>query len=216
MRLKKSSFVVLGLIVVPILIYWLLSYSKQNFKSLPFYGERFVADESKPLDTTYYAVPDFNLIAQTGESISQKNLAGHIYIANFFFASCENVCPKMNAKVETVYNSLKEFSEIKFISHTVDPANDSVAVLKEYAQKFHADPSIWYFVTGTKEDIYKAGQGYLLPVSIEDKSVDHSQQLILVDKEKHIRGIYDGLDDLEIRRLKEDVKMLLYDYHERK
>jgi protein SCO1/2 len=106
---------------------------------------------------------------------------------------------------------LAEYPQVKFISHTVDPENDSAAVLAQYATKFKAKAGIWYFVTGSKDDIFKAGQGYLLPVSIEDKTIDHSQQLILVDQNRHIRGIYDGLDDKDIRRIKEDIKVLLYD-----
>ncbi len=215
MNTKRTFYIVLGLIVVPILVYWILHQGKQRFNTLPYYGERIEPDGDKVKDTIYYSVPDFKLISQTGDTISGKDLDGYIYIANFFFASCKDVCPKMNAKVETAYQKLKEYSEVKFISHTVDPENDSVPVLAAYAKKFHADPKIWYFVTGSKDAIYKAGQGYLLPVSIEDKSVDHSQQLILVDKEKHIRGIYDGLNDYDLERLEGDVKVLLFKYHEK-
>lgn len=214
-RKSYTFYIALGLIVVPILIFLIFNQGKQNFNSLPFYGERIEPDGVQQKDTIYYAVPDFSLVNQLGDTVTQKNLDGYIYIANFFFASCEDVCPMMNAKVQTVYEKLKEFSEVKFISHTVDPENDSVSVLHEYAARFKADPAIWYFVTGSKEAIFQTGQGYLLPVSIEDKTIDHSQQLILVDKEKHIRGIYDGLDDVEIQRLKDDVKVLLYDYHNR-
>lgn len=213
-RNKKTFYIALGLIVVPILVLLIFNQGKQNFNSLPYFGER-IPPEGDRKDTLYYEVPDFHLVNQKGDTVSQKDLNGYIYIANFFFASCEDVCPMMNAKVETVYNKLKEFSEVKFISHTVDPLNDSVPVLREYAERFHADPTIWYFVTGAPDDLFEAGRGYLLPVSHEDKTIDHSQQLILVDKEKHIRGIYDGLSDADIKRLKEDVKVLLYDYHYR-
>ncbi|OFY93535.1 MAG: hypothetical protein A3K10_01840 [Bacteroidetes bacterium RIFCSPLOWO2_12_FULL_31_6] len=121
----------------------------------------------------------------------------------------------MNAKVETVYSKIKEqkFSEIKFLSITVDPENDSVSVLSEYSKKFNADPSIWYFATGTQQDVFKTGQGFLVPVSKEDTTIDHSQQLLLIDKEKHIRGIYNGLDEVELSRLKDEIKVLLYEYH---
>lgn len=214
MKNKKSFYIALGLIVVPILVFWVFNKGKQNFHTLPYYGER-IPPEGTQKDTVYYTVPDFNLIGQTGDTITQKNFNGYIYIANFFFASCKDVCPAMNAKVAAVYDNLKEFAEIKFLSTTVDPDNDSVPVLWEYAKRFKADPKIWYFTTGSHEDIFKAGQGYLLPVSIEDETVDHSQQLILVDKQKHIRGIYDGLDDVDIKRLKEDVKVLLYEYHKK-
>ena len=124
----------------------------------------------------------------------------------------------MNAKVATVYSKIKDqnFSEIKFLSITVDPENDSVPVLSAYAKKFKADPSIWYFTTGTADDVFNTGQGFLVPVSKEDKTIDHSQQLILIDKQKHIRGIYDGLDEVELSRLKDEIKVLLYEYHNNK
>ncbi len=211
MKNKKTFLLALGLIVVPILVFYVLNSGKQNYNTLPYIGERIPPNGNDIKDTVYYSVPDFDLIDQTGNHISQKDLDGSIYIANFFFASCPDICPKMNAKVATVYQALKEFIDIKFISHTVDPENDSALVLAEYAKQFTDDNTRWYFVTGSPESIFKAGQSYLLPVSMEDKTVDHSQQLILVDKQKHIRGIYDGLDDIDIKRLKEDVKVLLYD-----
>lgn len=213
---KRNSLIALGLIVVPMLIFWLLNQGKQNFHTLPYYGEKYVADAQHPDDTTYYTVSGFSLIDQSGDSFTNQDLDGYIYIANFFFASCQDVCPRMNAKVETIYHTLKEFSEIKFVSHTVDPEHDSIPILHDYSKKFNADPAIWHFVTGSKQAIYNVGASYLLPVSIEDTTIDHSQQLILIDKEKHIRGFYDGLEDLDIKRLKEDVKVLLYDYHTRK
>ena len=214
MKKKNASYLALGLIVAPLLIYFLLRQGKQTYHSLPFYGEKVVPDNSKPEDTLYYVIPDFKLLAQNGDTITSKNLDGHIYIASFFFASCRDICPKMNSNISIAYNRLKEYPEIKFVSHTVDPEHDSVPILAEYGKRFGADPKIWYFLTGSRDDILKAGQGYLLPVSMEDRTVDHSQQLILVDKEKHIRGIYDGLEEAEIDRLKDDVKVLLYKYHE--
>jgi protein SCO1/2 len=211
MKNKRIVITALGLIVVPILIFYIFNAGKQTYNSLPYLGERIAPDGVNIKDTIYYSIPEFKLLAHTGDTITNANFDGNIYVANFFFASCKDVCPKMNAKVETIVTKLAEYPQVKFISHTVDPENDSVATLALYAQRFKAAPSTWYFVTGTKEDIFKAGQGYLLPVSIEDKTIDHSQQLILVDQKRHIRGIYDGLDDKDIRRIKEDIKVLLYD-----
>jgi protein SCO1/2 len=213
---KKSFFLALGLVVVPLLVLWLLNLGKQNFNSLPFVGERIPPDGITIKDTIYYTVPSYSFVDQNGNMVSDKDFENHIYVANFFFASCEDICPMMNAKLATVYDKMNEFSELKFLSITVDPENDSVAVLNDYAKKFKANAEIWKFVTGSNDAIFKAGQGFLLPVSIEDKTIDHSQQLILVDKEKHIRGFYDGLDDTEIKRLKEDIKVLLYDYSEQR
>lgn len=211
MRSNKVIFTVLGLIAVPILIFYIFNAGEQRFNSLPYLGERIEPNGADIKDTIYYTVPDFKLIAHTGETITNSNTDGNIYIANFFFASCKDVCPKMNAKVETILTKLAEYKNVKILSHTVDPENDSVPVLAEYAKKYKAGPGQWYFLTGNKDAIFKVGQGYLLPVSIEDKTIDHSQQLILVDQKRHIRGIYDGLDDKDIKRIKEDIKVLLYD-----
>ena len=218
MKIKKSFIIAISVIIIPVLIFFVGTAGKQNFRHLPFFGERIEPNGTDVKDTIFYSVPDFKLISQTGETITQKTFDNKIYIANFFFASCKDVCPKMNAKVETVYSKIKEqkFSEIKFLSITVDPKNDSIPVLSAYAKKFNADPSIWYFATGTPNDIFKAGQGFLLPVSMEDKTIDHSQQLLLIDKEKHIRGIYNGLDEVELLRLKDEIKVLLYEYHNHK
>jgi protein SCO1/2 len=213
---KKTFVLALGLIAVPLLVLWVLSLGKQNFNSLPYIGEKIPPDGVNVKDTIYYEVPAFSFTDQEGKLFTEKEFDNYVYVANFFFASCKDVCPAMNAKLATVYEKMKEFSEVKFLSITVDPENDSVPVLAEYAKRFKADPTIWKFGYGTEEAVFKAGQGFLLPVSIEDQTIDHSQQLILVDKSRHIRGMYDGLDDTEIKRLKEDIKVLLYEYSQQR
>lgn len=210
---RRDFYIAAGVIVVPVLLIFTCHLGRQKMKHLPIYGEK-IAPETAGQDTIYYQVPDFHVTDQTGAPISQKNFTGSIYVANFFFASCKDVCPKMNKKVQKVYDTAKEYAEVKFISFTVDPENDSVPVLAGYAKRFEADPKIWHFVTGSKDDIFKAGQGFLLPVSKEDKTIDHSQQLLLIDKQNRIRGIYDGLEDAEVKRLGDEIKVLLYEYHE--
>jgi protein SCO1 len=222
MKNKKSFFIALGLLVVPIVIYWVLSLANHTFSGLPYYGER-IPPEGNQKDTIYYTVPDFKLVSQFGDTITHASIGERIYIANFFFARCKDVCPKMNAKVETVYAKCRElaatkpeYNDVLFVSHSVDPDNDNVPVLAMYAEQFGVTNKNWLFVTGSKEAMYTAGQGYLLPVSIEDKTIDHSQQLLLIDKEKHIRGIYDGLEDRDIKRLREDIDVLLAEYRTKK
>jgi protein SCO1/2 len=217
MKNKKSFLIALGLLVVPILIYWLLSLANHTFIGLPYYGER-IPPEGTNKDTIYYSVPDFNLTSQFGEPVTHASIGNRIYLTNFFFARCKDVCPKMNAKLETIYAKCQELAKTKndyqnilFISHSVDPENDSVPVLAMYAEQIGVINKNWLFVTGTKEEMYNAGQGYLLPVSIEDKTIDHSQQILLIDKDKHIRGIYDGLEDRDIKKIREDIDVLLYE-----
>jgi protein SCO1/2 len=218
MKNKRSFFIALGLLVAPIVIYWVLSMGTHTFVSLPYYGER-IPPEGNSKDTIFYTVPDFKLVSQFGDTVTQQTIGRKIYIANFFFARCKDVCPKMNAKVETIYakcqelaTKKKEYGDILFISHSVDPDNDSVPVLAYYAERFGVKNRNWLFLTGSKEAMFNAGQGYLLPVSIEDKTIDHSQQLLLIDKDKHIRGIYDGLEDRDIKRIREDIDVLLKEY----
>ena len=218
MKNKGPFFIALGLIVAPIVIYWLLSLGTHTFSSLPIYGER-IAPEGDQKDTIFYSVPDFKLVSQYGDTVTQKTIGNRIYIANFFFARCKDVCPKMNAKVETVYAKCQELAQTKdaykdilFVSHSVDPDNDSVPVLAMYAEKMGAKNPNWLFLTGSKEAMFNAGQGYLLPVSIEDKTIDHSQNLLLIDPDKRIRGIYDGLEDRDIKRLREDIDVLIHEY----
>lgn len=213
MKGRTSFFIATAVILVPVIIYFIMSAGKQNYKRLPVFGEKVAPNGADIKDTIFYQVPDFRVVSQTGEMVTQHTFDNSIYIANFFFASCKDVCPAMNAKVETVYQKAKEYAEVKFISFTVDPEHDSVPVLAEYAKRFHADPRIWYFVTGSKEDLFRAAQGFLVPVSQEEGTIDHSQQLLLIDKDKRIRGSYDGLDEVEIKRLNEDLKVLLYEYH---
>lgn len=217
MKNKKSFIITLGLLLVPIFIYWLLSLANHQFESLPYYGER-IPPEGAQKDTIYYKVPDFKLVSQFGDTVTHESIGKRIYVANFFFARCQDVCPKMNAKLETIYAKCQElaltkpeYNDILFISHSVDPQNDSVPVLAMYAEQFAVKNKNWLFLTGSKDAIFNAGQGYLLPVSIEDKTIDHSQQLLLIDQDKHIRGIYNGLDDRDIKKVREDIDMLLFE-----
>lgn len=216
---KRTFFIAVGLISVPLLILWVLSFSKQNFNYLEYYGPKKVIDGANTLvvDTEYYQLPTFQFVDQLGDTFTNEFYDQYIYVANFFFASCPDVCPMMNAKLATVYDRMKEFSEVKFLSISIDPENDSVPVLKAYADQLKADPNIWKFATGTTTQVDAAVAGFLEPVLVADnKTIHHRQQLILVDKNRHIRGVYDGLSDLDIKKLREEIKVLLYEYSEQR
>jgi len=211
---RKGFWIATGLLVVPVVIFYMLSAGSHNFTTLPIYGERIPPDGNTQKDTIYYQIPNFEVTDQTGKQLNLQSFDDKIFVANFFFASCEDVCPTMNRRLAKIYEKYKEFAEIHFLSFTVDPMNDSVSVLAEYAKHYNADAKIWHFAkANSNEDIFKIGQGFLLPVSKEDKTIDHSQQLIIIDKEKRIRGVYDSFSDVELKRLEEDLKVLLYEYH---
>jgi len=211
---KKSFYIAAGVILIPVLVYFFLKAGNTSFKRLPYLGERIAPDGINQKDTIYYSIPDFEVTDQRGKKLNLASFQNKIFIANFFFASCQEVCPAMNKKLAVVYDKFKEFSEIEFVSFTVDPENDNTSVLFEYSKKYKADPKIWHFVSTNMEATSKIGQGFLLPISKEDKTIDHSQQLILVDKEKHIRGVYNSFDEEDMKRLNDELKVLLYEYHQ--
>jgi len=225
---RKHFFLGIAILSLPVIIFYMLNTGKQRYATLPIFGEK-IPPEGNNKDTIYYQIPNFKVVNQHGDSISQANLNDGIYVANFFFASCKDVCPSMNRRVKLVYDEMQELAyknrklaeekgmqmtetPVKFISFTVDPENDSVPVLKAYAERFKITGDNWFFTTAGKEHIFNIGRGFLLPVSIEDRTIDHSQQLLLIDKQNRIRGMYDALDDSEMKRLQGEIKVLLYEY----
>lgn len=211
---RKSFYIAIGIFVVPIAIFFILKFSKQNYKTLPIFGERIFDVVTN--DTLYYQVPHFEVTDQTGKTIKSKNLSNHIILASLFFASCKDVCPTMNRRLKSVYDKVKEFEEVKFISFTVDPKNDTTEVLANYAAKYNADSEKWHFCrTENETEVLRLAQQFLLPVSIEDETIDHSQQFILLDKQRRIRGIYNSFDDADLKRLNDEIRVLLYEYHKK-
>jgi protein SCO1/2 len=164
-------------------------------------------------DTVFHQVPDFQLVSQTGQEVSQQDLSNSVYVANFFFASCQDVCKKMSVNLQQVQEEFKQEPAVKIVSYTVDPDRDSVAVLRQYAAAYGADPAKWYFLTGPKKEIYQlAQQGYKLPAMQAPGIIPdfiHSEKLLLIDKMKHVRGIYDGTNPDEVDRLITEIKVLL-------
>ncbi len=183
---------------------------KQTARKLPIYGE---SDNDEKGDTIYHTVGNFSLKNQEGDVYSHNDLEGKIYVADFFFTSCPSICPKMTTNMKKFAAAFKNNEEVKIVSFTVDPERDTVEKLKKYADKNGIDSKQWNLLTGDKETIYELGvYGYLLSAQ-EDALAPggflHSGQFILVDKEKRIRGIYEGTNAKEIDRMMGDTKILL-------
>jgi|GEM_PF-124567 len=173
-------------------------------------------------DTLWHAIPPFTFTDQTGETVTEAYMDGNITIANFFFASCPGVCPVMNKALAGVRERLEantkvSFDDVVFLSHTVDPDRDTTAVLNKYAEKFNAKPNQWKFVTGNKDDLYDLSmEGYFMtaqkaPVGAAEE-FDHSGKLVLVDKNRVIRGYYSALDSARVNKLVEDIYILKLEY----
>ena len=209
--------IVLSILLLPVVFFLLLSKGKYHYKQLDFFGPKEI-DASG--DTTYFTVPDFILVNQNGDTITKDDFEGKVYVANFFFASCPSICPKMTDEVKGVQEEFKDNDDVLFISHTVDPERDSLPALKAFAEKHKANLNKWFFVTGNRDSIHNlAARGYLVPAAEDSRAEGgffHSQDLLLIDKEKRMRGIYDSQDPAEIKRLKDEIKVLLYEYKEKK
>jgi len=171
-----------------------------------------VVDGENKIDTIYHTIPPFNFIDQKGDTVTEKIFQNKIYVANFFFTTCPSVCPKMMSQIERVNELSQTTPDLLIISHSVNPAHDSVPVLAQYAKLFHADPKKWMLVTGRKKDIYDiAIDGYKLGASEDVREPGgflHSEKCVLIDDNKRIRGYYDGTDSSQVNQLLQDIKIL--------
>ncbi|MCW3092267.1 MAG: SCO1/SenC family lipoprotein [Chitinophagaceae bacterium] len=159
-------------------------------------------------------VQNFSFTDQNGKQLTQRNVEGKVYVAEYFFTTCKGICPKMNANMKTIYDQYKNEADFAIISHTCMPETDSVPLMKAYSKKMEAG-SNWFFVTGNKDSLYKmARESYLLDneknnsLNIQDQFI-HTQFFAVVDKEGRVRGVYDGLKKDELDKLSRDIKDLL-------
>ncbi|MGB5700243.1 SCO family protein [Muriicola sp.] len=214
--MKKLLFPIAILILFIVAIYF-FSPSKVNTSEPPIYNP---ADLNPALvDLSLHdigqghRVMDFSLINQNGDTITQKDYDGSIYVTDFFFTRCPSICPLMSFNMAQIQEIFKQDDELKLLSLSVTPEFDSVAVLKKYALKYKANPSKWNITTGDKDHIYTlARKSYFAVLNEGDGGLQdfiHTPNFILVDSQKQIRGIYDGTKKEEISRLVDDINSLL-------
>ncbi|MCH5598196.1 SCO family protein [Niabella ginsengisoli] len=164
-------------------------------------------------DTVYPAIPDFRFIDQDSNIVTQSSFKNKIYITDFIFLSCPTICPRMTKEMKTVYTTFASDDRVKLLSHTIDPDRDSIERLKAYANSLNASSSKWHFVTGNQDSIiYLAEKAYYstaYPDSTSPGGFAHSAALLLIDKNKHIRGVYNSTEPKETERLINDIQILL-------
>jgi len=178
---------------------------KSSIRVLPVYGANISDTLGK--SGVDHLVSGFKMTDQSGQVITLDTFKNKLFVANFFFASCQGVCIQMNAEMERVEKTFPGNDRIKFVSYTVTPDADSVPVLAKYARAHDAVPFQWYFLRGDKTETLKlAHTSYLLETA---GFLVHSQNLTLVDKNRHIRGIYSGTVTSDVDRLIGDIKILL-------
>ncbi len=162
---------------------------------------------------TYHEISDVQLIAQNGKPFSTSSFRGKIVLSDFFFASCQGICPRMTSQLTRVQAAFPKNNDFEIVSYTVDPDRDSANSLEQYAERFKADTAQWKFVTGPKKKLYDlARYDYFLPVQPGNGNSEdfiHSDQMVLLDRQSRVRGYYNGTDSLAVDSLISDIKILL-------
>ena len=202
---------------VAVMTFFAACSSSEN--RLPILGERDtvtkVVDGKTVTDTVYYKIPPFQFVNQDSLPVSDKTFDGKIYVTDFFFVTCPTICPKMKTQLKRVYEKFKGNPDVMLLSYTIDPRHDTPAVLKEFATNLGITGNQWQFATGPKEEIFKTGKSYMV-VAQEDAGAPgglmHSGHFVLVDKEKHVRGMYDGTTEEGADKLMADIDRLLAEY----
>lgn len=210
-RVLLGTFLVFSIITIT-LFYNVLKPTK----TLPIYNPADVNPELVDSTAQYIAkgheIADFSFINQNGKVVTQKDYEGKIYVADFFFTSCQSICPIMTTNMVDVQKAFLHNPKVILLSHSVTPEIDSVSVLKKYAKEKGVIDSKWNLVTGDKKEIYSLARKSYLAVKLGKPSelydMVHTENFVLVDTHKHIRGFYDGTKKEEIKRLIEDINWL--------
>lgn len=214
----KFFFAVLGVLSVIIVILFYNALKPEE--RLPIYQPNMVSatlvDSSMQYVRKYHSIADFKLVNQNGDTITQNTYANKIYVADFFFTTCPSICPVMTANLAEVQDEFKDDNEVLLLSHSVTPEIDSVAQLKKYAVEKGVIDQKWNLVTGDKKQIYElARKSYLAVMDDGDGGaydMIHTENFMLIDKERRIRGYYDGTNKEEVEKLIRDIEILKSTY----
>lgn len=193
------------------------SEKESRVAHLPYYDDptftpHWISPSSDTLNG-FHAIPPFNLTNQEGRTITEADFDGKIYVADFFFTTCPGICPKMTENMTLVQDAFLEDDEVLILSHSVTPEYDSAEVLQEYAKAKGVINDKWHLVTGDRAQIYDLGrQFYFVEEDLgREKGPDdflHTENFVLIDQHRHIRGIYNGLKKASVNQLIADIKTL--------
>ena len=190
-------------------------FSCNNQNHLPVYGNKIpvqrIENGKQIIDSLDYTIADFSFVNQDSTVVNFASLGNKICVAEFFFASCPSICPKMQAQMLRVYEKYKSDPNVMILAYTIDPARDSVAKLRAYAGKLGVESSKWHFLTGNKDSIFSIAEKYLVSAA-EDPDAPgglvHSGNFILIDKQRRIRGYYDGTNEKSVEKLLTEIDIL--------
>ena len=230
---KKAVLALCLAVLLPALSYLLVKKFSENAISMP---PRYFADSvinkvvsgKSTTDTVWHQISNITLTNQLGEQVSLDDLKGKIIIADFFFTRCPSICPALTTNMKGLQDALKmkdsrrkiDSAFVQFLSFSVDPERDSVPVLKKYADKYGVNHDTWWMLTGPKKQIYDFALNELKLGMQDGGTVDsnfiHTGKFVMLDKERVVRGYYDGLDTASLSKLAEDLTLLLLEKDRKK
>lgn len=200
-----------SLIISILIASFLYSCKNQSDGPLPFIGQKDIVDG----DTIYHQIPDFSFVNQDNEIVSNGHYKDQLYIADFFFIHCPAICPKVRQQMLRIYDKYEDDGRVKLVSHTLDPVRDTVDALAKYAEKLDVVSTKWDFLTGERDEIWDIADEYFV-AAVEDPTVeggfDHSGRIILVDKDRHVRGFAEGTDPEDVTKFLNTIDQLLVEY----
>lgn len=226
---KRNGFIAAVIVVAAFPILFFLVFNEMNKhrptletdKCLPIYGPKhpFPSKDYKGrdiIDTAYFKVPDFSFLDQNGDTVTQDIMKGKVTVVDFFFTTCKSICIDMTSNLHKVQEEFFTDKDVFILSHTVDPQTDSVKQLFNYAVEKDVNSKMWRLLTGDKKAIYKQARvGYFITADQGDGGPNdfiHDQKFVVIDKERRIRGYYDGTDKEAVDKMIKDIQMLLVSY----
>jgi protein SCO1/2 len=222
---KKAVYGLAIAILLPLVSYFIVkTYSKDALVMPRHYIYDTVVNKTVDgklvSDTIWHQIPDFSFQNQLGDTISWKNMQGKVVVANFFFTTCPVICPRLTENMKRLQQEISNTNKVgdrnpdflQLLSFSVDPQRDSVAALKRWADRFQINPVNWWLLTGEKKAIYDLAKEHMKLGVIEDKEIDtgfmHPTYMVLIDKNRNIRGYYHGLDTTDVKQLAHDIIFL--------
>ncbi|MBD1392929.1 SCO family protein [Mucilaginibacter glaciei] len=209
--IKGKAIVLFFLVIVtvPLLAFTLMRWYENNVEALPYYKKGTSIEDP---DSKHFTVPDFAFLNADSNLVKSDFVSGKVWVVNYFFTSCPSICPKMMAGMRFVQEAFPNDDQVRLVSLTVDPYHDSPAKLKSYAKKKNINLQQWQLATGSKSGLYLFARNGLFITATDgdggDNDFIHSDKIVLIDREKHIRGYYTGTDNDEINRLIKDISRL--------
>ncbi|MFI5171081.1 MAG: SCO family protein [Chitinophagales bacterium] len=209
---KRNNILIAGGVGVAFILFFIFVYLPYADRQNNVNKITDAYQHSSYLKDSVNHIPQFKFTDQNGTAITNNDIEGKVFVADFFYTTCEAYCPITTAQLEKVQNSLNHQIPFKILSFSLNPATDSVEMLKQFAIKYKANDEVWHFLRGSQDEIFELGEkGFFTIVKNAEGSFEgHSDKFTLVDKKGNIRGFYSGTDSLQVKALIQDINYLVF------